>query len=266
MYADINGHSTYLYTGGRPYDAGLAAKSTVIFIHGAEQDHACWGLQSRWFAHHGHAVLVPDLPGHGRSGGAPLGSITALADWIIALMDALGIAQASLVGHSMGSLTALETGLRHADRIKRIALIGSAVPMPVSDALLDAAKHNEAKAIAMVNLWSHSPRGLMGGNRSTGLWMTGVNQRLMERQKPGVFFADLSNCNNYQPTAEALAGLQVPVQIINGTKDRMTPAKATRQFASQLPGARLTFIEGGGHALMAEKPDEVLDALRSFVE
>ena len=149
MDINIAKHASYVYTGGRPFDPALA-DNTVIFIHGAEQDHACWGLQSRWFAHHGHAVLVPDLPGHGRSAGEPLSSIAALADWVIALLDAIGIERTSLVGHSMGALVALEAGLRHAERIKRIALIGSAVPMPVSDQLLDAARHDEAKAIALV--------------------------------------------------------------------------------------------------------------------
>jgi pimeloyl-ACP methyl ester carboxylesterase len=265
MVVDIQGHSTYLYTGGRPFDAALAVRGTVIFIHGAEQDHACWGLQSRWFAHHGYGVLVPDLPGHGRSAGAALGSIAALADWVVALLDALGIGEASLVGHSMGALVALEAGLRYPERIRRLALIGGAVPMPVADALLDAAEHDEPRAIALVNLWSHSPRGLIGGNRVPGLWMTGVNQRVMERQRPGVFLTDLRNCNDYQPADATLAALAVPVLLVNGSKDRMTPVRAARQFAERLPGARLTFIDGGGHALMAEKPDEVLDVLRDFL-
>jgi hypothetical protein len=80
----------------------------------------------------------------------------------------------SLVGHSMGSLAALECAARHPARIARIALFGTAVPMPVSDALLDAAKNDEPKAISMINTWSHSPRAAMGGYAVPGIWHFGA--------------------------------------------------------------------------------------------
>jgi pimeloyl-ACP methyl ester carboxylesterase len=66
MDLDINGQKAYAYTGGKAFDATLP---TVVFIHGAQNDHSVWGLQSRWFAHHGFGVLAVDLPGHGRSEG-----------------------------------------------------------------------------------------------------------------------------------------------------------------------------------------------------
>jgi pimeloyl-ACP methyl ester carboxylesterase len=137
MERQIAGHASYIYTGGKTPDA---AQPGVVFIHGAQQDHSCWAQQSRWFAHHGYAVLAPDLPGHGRSSGTALATIEAVADWIVALLDATGIARAMLVGHSMGSLAALEAAARHPDRIAGLVLIGTSVPMPVSDALLDAAR------------------------------------------------------------------------------------------------------------------------------
>ena len=92
MEIQVAGHQAYIYTGGKtPAREQIAAQPVVVFIHGAQQDHSCWTLQSRWFAHHGYTTLVPDLPGHGRSGGAPLTSVEALADWIVALLDAAGI-------------------------------------------------------------------------------------------------------------------------------------------------------------------------------
>jgi pimeloyl-ACP methyl ester carboxylesterase len=173
MELELDGQLAYAYTGGKPFDPALPC---VVFIHGAQNDHSVWGLQSRWFAHHGFAVLAVDLPGHGRSAGAPLPAIEALADWIELLLEKVGAGgtaakDVSLVGHSMGSLTALECAARHPSRIARIALVGTAVPMPVSDALLGAAKDNEAKAISMINAWSHSPRGTIGGNTVPGMWL-----------------------------------------------------------------------------------------------
>ena len=129
---DVNGTECYAYTGSRPLDA---AQPTVVFVHGAANDHSVWALQSRYFAHHGFNVLAVDLPGHGRSGGAALAAVEAIADWIARLLDAAGVAQAALVGHSLGSLATLACAARHPDRVTKIALLGPAAPMLVSDEL-----------------------------------------------------------------------------------------------------------------------------------
>ncbi|MDP1734854.1 MAG: alpha/beta hydrolase [Sulfuritalea sp.] len=279
MQIEINGESAYAYTGGKPFDAALPC---VVFIHGAQNDHSVWGLQSRWFAHHGFSVLAVDLPGHGRSAGKPLPSIEDLADWIELLLEKVGAGSALhtgdsasragntaktvyLVGHSMGSLTALECAARHPARIARIALIGTAVPMPVSDALLGAAKDREPKAIAMINAWSHSPRGTIGGNTVPGMWLLGASRRLMERQKPGVLHNDLAACNAYTRGMEAAAALTCPVLIISGKRDMMTNPKAATKLAAAIKDVKHKSLDGAGHALMAEQPDAVLDALRGFI-
>ena len=266
MEISVVGQQAYIYSGGKNLALDqLAGQSVVVFIHGAEQDHSCWNLQSRWFAHHGYSVLVPDLPGHGRSAGEPLPSIGALADWIIALLDAVGVEKATLIGHSMGSLVALEATLRHPARLEKIALIGSAMPMPVSEALLDAARDNEPKAVDMINNFSYSASGQFGGNTVPGLWMLGVNQRLMERQKPGVFLIDLTACNAYTRSLESLSAIALPVLVVAGSQDRMTAPKSSKALAEAIPCARLISIPGSGHALMAERPDAVLDSLRDFI-
>lgn len=266
MQVEIDGHAAYAYTGGKPFDAGLPC---VVFIHGAQNDHSVWGLQSRWFAHHGFSVLAVDLPGHGRSAGRPLPTIEDLADWIELLLERCGAGNAgkgaSLVGHSMGSLTALECAVRHPARIARIALVGTAVPMPVSDALLTAARDAEPRAIAMINGWSHSPRGTIGGNTVPGMWMTGAAQRLMERQAPGVLHNDLAACNAYAHGMDAAAALACPALIVSGSRDMMTHPKSAAKLAAAIAGSRHVTLAGAGHALMAEQPDAVLDALRGFL-
>ncbi len=275
MELQVNGQAAYAYTGGKAFDAALPC---VVFIHGAQNDHSVWGLQSRWFAHHGFAVLAADLPGHGRSTGTPLPSIEDLADWIELLLEKVmrsGIPfrdgagdtakNVTLVGHSMGSLTALECAARHPARIARIALVGTAVPMPVSDALLGAAKDKEPKAISMINAWSHSPRGTVGGNTVPGIWLLGASRRLMERQKPGVLHNDLAACNAYTHGMDAAAALACPALIVSGSKDMMTHPKAAAKLAAAIKDARNVSLDGAGHALMAEQPDAVLDALRTFI-
>src|ERR1700684_3222016 len=113
MRVIVAGAEVFAGSGGRDFDPSLPA---IVFLHGAGMDHSVWALLARAFAHHGHAVLAPDFPRHGRSAGAPLESIPALADWTAALIDAAGVKAAKLVGHSMGSLVALETAARHPNK------------------------------------------------------------------------------------------------------------------------------------------------------
>src|SRR3978361_753990 len=110
MQVSVNGVDTFVATGGRQFDAALP---TIVLLHGAGFDHTTWALHSRWFAHHGFGVLAPDLPGHGRSSGAPLTTIADMAAWTVGLLDAAGASKARLVGHSMGSLIAPATAARH---------------------------------------------------------------------------------------------------------------------------------------------------------
>src|SRR5258708_22352751 len=106
MQLSVNGRDTFVATGGRAFDV---SQPTIVLLHGAGFDHTTWALHSRWFAHHGYGVLAPDLPGHGRSIGAPLATIADMADWTAALLNAAGAAKARLVSHSMVSQIALET-------------------------------------------------------------------------------------------------------------------------------------------------------------
>ena len=72
MIFNVNGKQAYCYTGDKVFDAALP---TVVFIHGAQNDHSVFALQTRYFAHHGFGVLAVDLPGYGRSAGPTLASV-----------------------------------------------------------------------------------------------------------------------------------------------------------------------------------------------
>jgi pimeloyl-ACP methyl ester carboxylesterase len=266
MLFDIGAARVYAYTGGKPLDVGLPA---VVMIHGAEHDHSAWILQSRYLAHHGFAVLALDLPGHGRSTGAALESVEALAGWLLEVLEHLQIHGATLVGHSMGSLVALEAASRSAKHVARIVLIATAYPMKVSDVLLDAARDNEPRAIDMINIWSHST-GFGGfshkpSNPGPGFCLVWGNKRLMERQRAGVLRTDFAACNAYANGEQAAARVQQPALVVLGERDAMTAMRSGRALAARLAQARLLVIAGSGHAVMGEAPDALLDALREFV-
>jgi pimeloyl-ACP methyl ester carboxylesterase len=262
MDLTVQGRRAYAYTGGKAFDATLPC---VVFIHGAEHDHSVWVLQSRYLAHHGHGVLAVDLPAHGRSQGAPLPSVEAIADWVPALLDAAGVKRATLVGHSMGSLVALDCAARHPARVGRIALIGAAFPMRVSEELLAATRDDEPLAQDMVNIWSHSAYAHYPSNPGPGFWVLGENLRLMQRQRRGVMHVDFKACNDYAAGAERAAQVECPALFILGRRDVMTPARSGRELAKTVKRARVVEIGASGHNAMAEKPDEVLDALTAFL-
>ncbi|MDR5813024.1 alpha/beta hydrolase [Caballeronia sp. LZ033] len=268
MMLDHHGRAAYAYTGGKPFDA---ARPAVVFIHGAEHDHSVWALQTRYFAHHGFGVLALDLPGHGRSAGAPLSTIGALADWVIGVLDAAGVRQAIFVGHSMGSLIALDAAARHPERALGLALLATAAPMTVSATLLDAAREHEPEAIEMVNQWSHSTLAAKPSSPAPGFWLQGANRRLMERVsllgEALLFHTDFSACNAYAEALERAGAARCPVCVLSGRRDIMTPPRASRPVVEALrkAGATVQTVElDAGHAMMTEQPDATLDTLFAF--
>jgi pimeloyl-ACP methyl ester carboxylesterase len=259
MQLSVDGIDTFVASGGREFDIGLP---TIVLLHGAGFDQTTWALHSRWFAHHGFGVLAPDLPGHGRSGGAPLKSIAEMADWTAALLNAAGVAKARLVGHSMGSLIALETAARHPAKVSALSLIGTAATMTVGPDLLKAAEANDHAAVDMVSIWGLGFQAELGGSLAPGLWMHHGAQRVLEKCRPGVLFNDLAACNAYQNALAAAAGVTVPATFILGERDMMTPAKAGKALAAALPNSRTVVLPGAGHMMMTERPDELLAALQ----
>ncbi|HVC11852.1 MAG TPA: alpha/beta hydrolase [Burkholderiales bacterium] len=262
MELAVDGAPVYAYTAGQTLDP---ARPSVVFLHGAGLDHSWWGLQSRYFAYHGRNVLALDLPGHGRSGGAPLATIEALADWVMRVLDTARLERASVVGHSMGSLVTLECAARHPARVERIALLGSAFPMRVSQDFLAAARANEQSAYVMETIWGHAPQVPFAGNPNPGMWMYGDTLARLARLAPGVLYADLKACNDYAAGLESAAKVKCPALFILGRRDAMTPAKAGEAFASAIPGSRTLIVAASGHSLMAEAPDATLDALIEFL-
>lgn len=262
MRLAVDGRDAYAYTGAR---ALAPAQPTIVFVHGAAHDHSVWSLQSRYFAHHGRNVLAVDLPGHGRSGGAPLPSVEALADWLGAVADAAKLARFALVGHSLGALACLQLAAQRGPQVDKLALLGPAVPMAVNDALMDAAQRNEHVALELINGWSHSAPHQLGGNRQPGIWMMGQSMRLLERAAPGVLHVDLLACQRYADGLDAAAAVQCPTLLVLGARDQMAPARNAAPLAAALRDVRSVTLPGVGHASMSEAPDAVLDALRGFL-
>lgn len=266
----VNGHKSYCYTGGKPFDP---AKPTVVFIHGVLNDHSVWALQSRYLANHGFNVLAVDLPGHCRSAGEAPASVEAAADFVAALLDAAGVRRAALVGHSWGSLIALEAAARLGERVTQLVLIGTAFPMKVSQALLDAALNEPEKALHMVNLFSRSTLAPPPSVFGPGTWIYGASLALGRRvlasnREVNVFHRGFLACDRYANGENAIAQLACPILFVLGAQDQMTSPKAARPLIdkARATGKQLRVVSlPVGHHQMTEAPDATLFAIRDFI-
>jgi pimeloyl-ACP methyl ester carboxylesterase len=266
MQLQVNGHSTFCYAGGKPFDA---AKPTVVFVHGVLNDHSVWILQTRWFAHHGWNVLAPDLPGHCKSTGEPPRSVEEAADFVLALLDAAGVRRAALVGHSFGSLAVLEAAARAPQRVSQLALVGTAAPMKVSPALLQSSLEEPQKAIAMVNVFSHSMLAPPPSALGPGTWLYGGSRALMRRvlasnPRVNLFHRGFQACDSYAGAEAAVAKVDCPVLFVLGSRDAMTLPKMAAPLQRAARDGRTVMVDGG-HQMMTEAPEATLAALTGFL-
>ena len=271
MYIDVKGANTYCYTGGKPMNP---TQPTVVFIHGVLNDHSVWILQSRYFAHHGWNVLAVDLPGHCKSEGEAPESVEAAAGFIGDLLDAVGVQKAALVGHSWGSLIALEAASQLKKRVSHLVLVGTAYPMKVSPTLIDASLNEPMKALHMVNVFSRSTLAAAPSALGPGTWVFGVGMALGRRvlasnPKVNVFHRGFVACDRYANGEQAIAAITCSVLFLLGSADQMTQPKAAQgliQVAKEAGQSVRVVNLPVGHHQMTEAPDATLAAIWDFLK
>jgi len=233
----------------------------IVFIHGTGMDHSVWTLPVRYFLRKKRDVLSIDLPGHGKSSGKLISSISDFSDQVFQLLDNNSIKKCSIVGHSMGSLIALEMASSQPHRIKEMSLIGTAFPMQVNDQLLKFAKSDVQKAIDILTFMGYSHQARIGRNKNPGMWMTESTRRLMQRSNKGVIYNDLLACSNFKEGLEKAKKVTAKVQLILGSNDFLTPTRKAVDLIDSFENPDVKEIINSGHTLMAEDPNKVLDYL-----
>lgn len=263
-------YEAYVYTGGKSFDA---QQPTVVFIHGVLHDHSVWILQTRYLAHHGFNVLAVDLPGHCKSGGEAPSSVEEAAQFIATLLDTAGIEKAALVGHSWGSLIALETAAKLKNRITHLALVGTAFPMKVSPALLEASLNEPQKALRMINVFSRATLAAPPSALGPGTWVYGASMALGRRvlasnAKVNLFHRGFVACDSYTNGLAALSQVTCPILFLLGDNDQMTTPKSAKSLIDQAKtdGKKFSVVNVPmGHHQMTESPEETLHALKAFL-
>lgn len=266
MYFEVNGRQVFAGTGGKRFDN---RKPVIIFLHGSGLDHSFWSLYTRYFAFRNYAVLALDLPGHTFSEGPQLTSIEAMCGWLHAVVQALNIDKLSLVGHSQGCLLALEFAYRFGAKLRSVSFITSGLATPINPALLDNAQNQPEAAIAMMLSWGFGVAGHLHQGPIPGNSMLAGGRKVMCGNAPNELVADLTACDTYKNGATAAAGVACACQVILAGQDRMAPRKAGLELVAGLSKAQgapqLDIIEGCGHMLPLEAPNECRQLLKGFI-
>lgn len=265
MDFSVDGHRVFAHTGGRRFEPD---KPVLMLVHGAGCDHTMWGLQTRFFAHHGYAVLALDLPGHGRSEGTPPLTIDDYAAWLWRVADTVGLDAATpvaLAGHSMGSLIVLAAAGAAPQRTGALVLVGTAAHLRVHPDLVAAARASDATAFAAITDWGLGRAAHIGGHQAPGLWFGGGEQALLAASRPGVLAAGLAACDGYTAGIDAARRVTCPTLILVGDGDRMAPPRSIDPLLDALVDVRVETLADTGHMIMVERPNQTIDLIAAFL-
>lgn len=231
------------------------SRPPVVFIHGAGGAHQHWLFQSRDLAQ--TPTYAIDLPGHGRSQAPGRDNIEAYADWLIAFLDAVGLEQAVLVGHSMGGGIALSAGIRFPDRVVGLGLVATGARLRVMPSLLDSIRQDPAAAVRAICSSAFGP-----GATPEILQLA---KEQMDAVPAGVLFGDFQACDDFDVMG-CLVEIAAPTLVLCGTHDSLTPSKYSVYLRDHIPGAELHLVAGAGHMVMVERPHEVVRAIETFLD
>lgn len=259
MIVDLDdGTALYANTGGQDFDP---SQPVVVLIHGAGCDHTTWRGQTRYLAHHGFSPLAIDLPGHGRSGGKHGETIEARSEAVLGLLDALDVERAVVVGHSMGSLAALDLAGRWPARASGLVLVATSPRMAVHPVLIESAEAGDDRCLELTRAWQHGRAA--GGDPVPGEWRAMVDWRTTEAVGLDVYADDFIACKSWTGAADRAAAVTCPALVVSGSADRMTGEEGGAVLADLL-GCRHVVLDVG-HMIPAEAPWPFTRLLTDFL-
>jgi len=224
-------------------------------------------LQTRYFAFHGYSVLAIDLPGHGYSEGPSLKSMEEMGDWIADVIDASGIKEASLVGHSQGCLVTMETASRYPNKVKSLSLMGGGGAIPMNPELLNLAERGDPKAVDLMMDWAHGPAGHFGGHSVPGLHHINIGGTIiLNGSIKDALGVDFRACDNYKNGFEAAKKIKCHTLNILGENDRMIPVKEGKKLANNILNSEVVIIPKCGHMILLEEAGLALKVLKNFIK
>lgn len=232
-----------------------AGGAHIVFVHGAGGSHLVWGRQVAALAR-SHRVSAIDLPGHGRAQAPSCSAVAEFGAALVSFIEQCDREPAVLVGHSMGGAVALTVALERPDLVRGLVLVATGARLRVSPLVLEGLESEPQAALAAVNDLAFGPAATER--------MRAVSARAMREAGPGVLLGDLRACDAFDVMGR-LGEIATPTLVIAATEDRLTPLKYARFLAAGINGARLHVVEGAGHMVMLERPDEASAVIEGFV-
>lgn len=235
----------------------MGERPALVLIHGAGGDHLYWPPNIRRLP--GYRVYALDLPGHGKSGGRGMQTVSSYSEVILDWMESIGLVSAVIGGHSMGSAIALDLALDHPQQITGLVLISTGPRMPVNPKLIEAASSPTTyyTAIDKVVEWSFSAIASQS--------LKDLAERRMREIRHSVLHGDFIACDIFDVT-DRLSEINKPTLVICGTEDRMTPLRYSQYVADSIPGASLVTIPEAGHMVTLECPQLIAGAILEFLD
>lgn len=232
------------------HQPGSASEVSLLYIHGSGATHELWSHQMNL----GGNTFALDLPGHGQSTGPASSSINQSARTVADFISTLPVSRpVYLIGHSMGAAIALTCALNFPDLIKGLVLIGAGQRMKVMPGFLEDLRQgkNDPEFIRL-GFSPHAPAELVDSMVKT-----------FGAADPAVLYADFFACDKFD-IAEKLREIELPVLLISGADDRLTPLKLSQYLEAHIKNCRLEVIHETGHFAMLEKPDVVNQLIKRF--
>lgn len=233
------------------------SRPPLILIHGAGGSFLSWHPYLRRL--YGETVYTLDLPGHGESQGEGRGSVDEYAEDIARFMDTIGVESAVIAGLSLGSGIALTLALKHPQKVRALALLGSGAKLRVAQSTLETVGKPETFASAVESING----ACFSGYASSEL--VALSKKEMLNAGPSVLAKDFIACNQFDVTTQ-LAELQLLTLILCGAEDAMTPPKHSLYLKDHLPNAQLHILEKTGHMLTLEQPEAVAKLMKQFLD
>lgn len=240
------------YADHRKTDSSYA---TVIYIHGAGGSHLDWSPELRQLPQ-ANAIAL-DLPAHGKSSPPHRTTISDYADDVMALVDALSLQQAIFAGHSMGGAIAQQIAVSYPERVRGLILIGTGAKLSVHPDILNRILTDYEAVADLLSTW-------LWGDDVDDATKTMTRTQLL-KTPPDVTYGDYLACNHFDIRAQ-LPCITAPTLVISGTHDKLTPLKYGQYLADHIPNAKLAVIDGAGHMLGLEHPQQVAQVIAKWLD
>ena len=235
----------------------LLDRPPVLLLHGGGGSHLNWPPQIRRLSE--QRMFTLDLPGHGKSEGVGRQDIAEYGKAVIEFMKAVRLSAVVMVGFSMGSAIALSLALKYRKRVLGLGLIGSGAKMRVASSTLEMAANPSTFSAVIQTIIENS----YSSTADPHLKELAVEQMTQTRQ--AVLYGDFLACDAFD-VMERVRKIQVPTLLVCGSEDRMTPPNRSEYLRDQIESAQLHVVEGAGHMVMIERPDEVAGLLTGFLD